>query len=234
MKQDSGATPAPQPSRVVPQRGLLVAAPLLLVLAIGAAVAGHEVVRQWRIAKVEGAAAAADKSSPALALARLTGAEQTCDGACGPRALVAGGAARALIAARMPAGSEREALAAKAADSLRSAIGEQPGSGARWAWLAVAESARGGPDHHRAALMALERSYQLAPFLRDLAVWRARFAGSDWAALDALSRERALDEIARLSLIDPDQAGEAQAAFNAPAAGLALDLRMARRGVLAH
>ncbi len=234
MKQDMGATPAPPPSQVAPGRGLLVAVPLMLLLTMGAAVAGHEVARQWRIAKVEGAAAAADNPSPMAALARLTEAERACGGACGPRALVAGGAARALIAARLPAGSEREALAAKAADNLRTAIDEQPGSGERWAWLAVAESARGGPDRHRAALMALERSYQLAPFVRDLAVWRARFAGSDWTALDALSRERALDEVARLSLIDPDQAGEAEAAFSDPAADLALDLRMARRGVLAH
>jgi len=229
-----GANTAPHPASPASGPTWLFAIPLLLALALGAVVAGGELARQWRISLIESAAAAADSQPPAAALARLTGAEQACASACGPRALVAGGAARALIAARLPAGPQREALAAEAANRLRASLDEQPGSGERWAWVAVAESAHGGPDHGRAALAALERSYQLAPFLRDLAVWRARFAGSQWAALDGLSRQRALDEVARLSLVDPDQAGEAEAAFSDPAAGLALDLRMARRGLLAH
>ncbi len=211
-----------------------LAAPIALLLALGVVIAGHELIRQWRIARIEAAAASVDAVAGQTALTRLAAAEAECGGACGPRALVAGGAARALIAARLPIGPQRAELAAKASAQLRAAIAEQPASGERWAWLAVSESARPGDEHHLAAVIALERSYRLAPFVRDLAVWRARFAGADWAQIDGLSRSRALDEVAHLAVIDPGQAQAAQDAFSDPAAALALDLRLSRRGAQVH
>ncbi|HEY2658724.1 MAG TPA: hypothetical protein VGI79_03315 [Caulobacteraceae bacterium] len=210
------------------------AAPLVLLLAMGAVAASQELVRQWLISRIEGAAASVDIVAAPTVLARLTTAEKACDAACGPRALAAGGAARALIAARLPNGPRRAELASKASAQLRAAIAEQPESGERWGWLAVSESARPGDEHHRAAIAALERSYRLAPFVRELAVWRARFAGSDWAQIDRISRERALDEVAHLTVIDPNQAQAAEDAFNGPTEALALDLRLSRSGAQVH
>jgi hypothetical protein len=209
------------------------AIPLIVFLAIGAVLATSEVTRQWRIARLESVAAAADSLPREVALARLKAAEQACGDVCGGRVQVASGAAQALIATRSPPGVEREALAAVACSNLQAAIADQPQSGERWAWLSVAESARSGNQAHQQAVLALERSYRLAPFVRELALWRARFAGSVWGSLDELSRERALDEVARLSLIDPSQAEVAQLAFSDPVASRALDQRMARRGVMA-
>ena len=230
---DSAAAP---PAAQGPRGGPGGLAPLALVLALtlGALAAGAEALRQFHISRIEAAAAGVDTLAPPQALARLEQAERACDGACGPRALVAGGAARALMASRLAMGPPRAALAAQASAMLRAAIAEQPQSGERWAWLAVSEGLTPGDDHHRAALNALQRSYHLAPFLRDLAVWRARFSGGDWAELDSVSRERSLDEVARLSLIDPAQSQVAEDAFSDPAPALALDLRMARRGELMH
>ena len=232
MQQDPQVSSAPD--MMAAGRGWVAAAPLILLLAGASVLAAREVARQWRIARVEGAAAAVDGLSPAIALQRLAEAERDCGGGCGPRALVASGAARALIAGRLTAGPPREQLAARAGQDLRSAIAEQPQSGEGWAWLAVAESEQSGEGHRRQAVAALEHSYGLAPFLRDLALWRTRFAGSDWTSLDAATRQRAVDEVARLSLIDPGQAEDAELAFSDPAAGQALDQRMAHRGVMAR
>ena len=234
MKQNPHAIEAPRPAASAASRGWLGAIPLMLLLASGVGLAGAETSRQWLVARVEGAAAAADRLAPDAALARLGAAERACGGDCGPRALVAGGAARALIAGRLPQGTRREQVAARAAQDLSAAIAEQPANGERWAWFAVAESEQSGDDHRRRAIADLERSYRLAPFVRDLAPWRARFAGAAWQDLDGLSRQRSLDEVARLSLIDPGQAEAVELAFSDPAAGLALDQRMARRGELAH
>ncbi|QUD87912.1 hypothetical protein [Phenylobacterium montanum] len=222
------------PAGTAAARQWLAAAPLALLLAVAAWLAGGEAGRQWRIARVEGASAAADGLAPTTALARLAEAERDCADRCGPRALVAGGAARALIAGRTPAGPQRDELAARAGQDLRRALTQEPQSGRAWAWLAVAESEQAGDDHHSRATEALERSYSLAPFVRELALWRSRFAGANWAALDAASRQRAVDEVARLSLVDPGQAEQAELAFSDPNAGQALDQRMTRRGVMAR
>jgi hypothetical protein len=82
------------------------------------------------------------------------------------------------------------------------AIDARPHWGQAWVVKAYIEALRTGAEHRHLSLVALSRSYSDAPFLRDAAGWRIRYAFLHWDALDAFVRGRAIEEAVWLARVD--------------------------------
>ncbi len=192
---------------------------------LGAAAAWPVVWAEHRSAAVE-AGAIARLGGPAPLPWETPGSGPACDETCPPRAAAAHGVELADQAAPAADPATRARLSAAAEIELTRALAARPTAGEWWAWRAYARLLHGG--EFDAARRDLQASYDNAPFLAHLAVWRIGTAARYWPRLPAGLRARAADEMAWLRDVDPDDARTTFAAIDDPSASEALSQALAR------
>lgn len=109
-----------------------------------------------------------------------------------PRALLAD----ALFLARQggdPSDPHRRAELLAAEAAAGAVIARRQQWGEAWVVRSLVRTELGGAND-ALALAALEKSYALAPFLRDAAEWRIAHAFAGWSRLDPYARRRAINE----------------------------------------
>ncbi len=212
----------------VPAVGATAVPRLLAAGFLSAAAASWPVVRAEHRSAVAEAAAIAQLGGPrALPWEAASGdKEPECGRPCPARAEAARGVERADRAAHAADPAARLRFSAAAETDLTHALAVRPTAGEWWAWRAYARLVHGG--EFEAARQDLQTSYERAPFLAHLAVWRIGISARYWLRLTPALRARVADELAWLRDVDPDDAKTTFDAIDDPAASEALAQALAR------
>ncbi len=205
--------------------GGLVPRILAVVFLMAAAASWPVVSAEHRSAAIE-AAAIAQLGGPSPLPWEASASQPACGPDCPARAAAAHGVELADQAAQAADPATRVQLSRAAEAELIRALAVRPTAGEWWAWLAYARLLHGG--EFDAARQDLQASYENAPFLAHLAIWRIGVAARYWPRLPPGLRARAADEIAWLRDVDPDDARTTFAAVDDPAAAEALGQALAR------
>ncbi|MDX3909292.1 MAG: hypothetical protein QHC67_05680 [Sphingobium sp.] len=194
----------PRPPDASPDSARRLVAIAIALISVGTVLAGGLWVREQAITASDAQIrtqelALSRNNSPSDASAEPSVAR--VDASSPPRLLLSDAIYRAR-ALQVSGSPSRDSDLAALSHQVDLAIDARPHWGQAWVVKAYVEALQTGSDHRHLSLVALSRSYSDAPFLRDAAGWRVRFAFLHWDELDAFVRGWAIEEAVWLARVD--------------------------------